>query len=309
MAETDIFNPTNWTAAGLTFNPNPSYGFTRKMGSNRQIARPRMGIYPERDVMNGGHVFSLMWVGTDLSTMQRINSFYHAFKAGYFTLIDQDNEGRHYVGRFMTEPEPSHPANGKYTLQGVVFEEMPRARMLQYPSNFVIDGHTINVVDDYLKPRVAMMQGAWTIQLSPTAPAGSTPQQPALLEAFDAIAAIGDWAQVEYVGFGFFMVFRLDPSLGTVNIFLDGNLIVQSLDLASGNNALLAGGLGASCIPTSSYGGVVGTSGGAAIDVILTVPNVSLDVHRVKVQAVGPNSSAASGSPYAIIFPQLTYIY
>jgi hypothetical protein len=299
MAETDIFNPTNWTAAGLVFNPNPSYGFTRKMGANRQLARPRFGIFPSRDIMNGGHIFSLSWLNTDITTAERIIAFYHDFKDGYFTIIDQDWNQRQYVGRFMTEPENAHPANGKYTFQGITFEEMPQARMLSYPTA-ALYGHPLNVVDDYLNPRVSMMQGAWTIQVSPLAsmfmpvPSLSTPSA---LEAFDALGTAGDWAATAYVGFGFQMMFRLAPTLGVINLLLDGNPVVTGLDLSNGTAAGLAGATLAvtAAVPVAELPAFV----------TVTMTGVPLDIHRIQVTAIGP--SVAGG--VSILFPQVTYIY
>ena len=123
MAESDILNPLDWPAAGLTWNPNPSYATSRKASPNRQIQRPRMGPWNTRDILNGGHVFSMSWIGTDLTTKQRIDQFYHSFKGGYFTYIDVDSGGRHFVGRFTSEPEAAETANGKWNIQGVTFEE------------------------------------------------------------------------------------------------------------------------------------------------------------------------------------------
>ena len=301
MAETDIFNPTNWVAAGLPFNPNPSYGFTRKMGANRQVTRPRLGLYPSRDSMNGGHIFSLAWLNTDITTAQRVIAFYHQSKHGYFTLIDQDWNQRQYVGRFMTEPELGHPANGKYSFQGVVFEEMPQARMLTYPS-LALYGHTLYVVDDYLNPLVALMQGTWATQVSALAPAGSTAQMPSALEAIDVAPVVGDWAQTGYVGFGFQMIFRLAATLGVINLYLDDVQIVGQLDLSNGTYTVAAG-------PTVT---VTAASGGTPATVTVTYINVPLDQHRVKVAVVGASGGgvvASAGGGTSIIYPALEYIY
>ncbi len=296
MAETDIFNPTNWQALGFAFNPNPSYGFTRKMGANRQVQRPRFGIYPSRDVLNGGHVFSLSWLNTDITTAERISSFYHNFKAGYFTLIDQDYNGRQYVGRFMTEPEISHPANSKYTIQGVVFEEMPRARMLQYPTNFAVDGHPLFVVDDYINPLAALMQGGWVTQISPlvAATGSSSSITPAAIEAYNQTAAVGDWAATGYVGFGFQMVFRIAANLGVVHILLDNNYIVEGLDLSTGNATQL---IGDTLTLTPSVG---------SVPAYVTLSEIAvLDAHVVKVVYAANSTGGGTG----MIFPPLTYIY
>lgn len=304
MAETDIFNPTNWQALGYPFNPNPSYGFERRMGANKQAQRPRLGLWVERDVMNGGHIFGLNWINTDVTVAERLIEFYHGFKAGYFTLIDQDWFGRQYVGRFMAQPNIVHTANAKYTCMGLLFEEMPQARMLTYPG--LQFGHPLNVVDDYLNPLAALMQGTWTIQISPLAAAtfttAPTLSTPAALEAIDLIAAVGDWAQTAYVGFGFQVVFRLSNTLGSVNVSLDGAVLVTGLDLSSGTATATAAGTTLA---------VTAAAGGVPAFATLASTSVPLDMHYVTVIAAGPStgSTAAGASTWSIVFPQVTYIY
>ena len=237
MAETDILNPPDWQSQGMPWNPNPGYGFSRKLGANRQTQRPRLGTFASRDVGNAGHSFTLQWIGVPLWMVQRILQFYHSFKHGYFTLIDADNNGRHYVGRFMSEPEQTHTANGKYSIQGLVFEEVPTARMLNYPSDWQNDGHTINVVDDFLNPLVATMQGDWVPNVVGGSTAGVTSTAPSAYEMYDFGGAVGDWAQLQYTGWGFQIAFRLSGTLGAVDIFLDGVQLVTGLDLSSGATA------------------------------------------------------------------------
>ena len=310
MAETDILNPLDWNQAPGAFNPNPSYGFSRKPANNRQLQRPRLGPINSRDVMNGGHIFSLSWVNTTLEIADRVTSFYHDFKDGYFTFIDIDGGYRHYVGRFTNEPNPQHTANGKYTIEGVVFEEIPTARMLQYPSDFDRYGHTLNVIDDYLKPRVALMQGAWVTQVSPLAGAGASSTAPSNFEAFNASAEVGDWAQTQYVGWGFRMSLRLAQYMGKVNIFLDGTQIVTSLDLSSGS-ATATSALAFLQVNLPVIPGLPST-------VQLTATSVPLDIHRVKIYAAGVGSGVVeANSPdlklptggSSIVYPALEYIY
>jgi hypothetical protein len=295
MAETDILNPTNWRDYGW-FNPNPSYSSGRKPTNNRQIQRPRMGPYNSRDLLNGGHIITMLWAGADLATVQRVEKFYHDFKDGYFTYIDVDNAGRHYVGRFTSEPEPRQTANGKWAIQSITFEEYPTARMLQYPCNFGIWGHPLNVADDNLKPRVALMQGNWSMEVSPLFPGGST-SAPAQLEAYNAAPAPGDWAQTQYVGWGFQMNLRLAANLGAINIFLDGTQIVTGLDLSTGNVTATVVGVTLTLVPP-----IINSLPTVAR---VQMTNVPLDQHRVKVYAAG--ASVAGGT--AVIYPALEYIY
>jgi hypothetical protein len=287
MAETDILNPTNWQTT-LDFNPNPSYGFSRKEGSNRQLQRPRMGTFITRDVVNGGNVFSLQWIGIPLSIVQRIKQLYHSYKNGYLTLIDVDAGGRNYVGRFTNEPEANHTANGKYNIQGLIFEEVPLARMLQYPNDWT-NGHTINVLDDFLNPLVAFMQGTWITQISPVAPAGSAANDPSVYECYNAAAVSGDAAQIGYVGWGFQMTLRLAAGLGLCCIYLDGAELVTDLNLTTGAYAAIAAP--ATLVVTET-------------SVQLTATNVPLNLHRL-----GLVVSASNTGPTHMIFPPVTFIY
>ena len=308
MAETDIFNPANWQAAGLAFNPNPSYGFSRRMGANRQVTRPRLGRYPSRDTENGGHVFSLGWVNTDQTTTDRIEAFYHNFKDGYFTLIDQDWNGRHYVGRFTSEPTPVHTANGKWTVQGVTFEEMPQARMLVYPS-LALYGHMVNVVDDWLYPRIALMQGGWVTQPAPVAPflapagfAGGA-NVPASYEAYNANALLNDWVQYGYTGFGFQLAFRLAPTFGAVDIYLDGVRLVEALDLSNGGSTPV------NVLGPQAQIEVSGTQ--LASFAVVTCVNCPLDMHLVKIIAtgVGAGNTTSGVATFSLAVPGITTIY
>jgi hypothetical protein len=299
MAETDILNPPGWqVTVNGGMNPNPSYGFSRKPGANRQQQRPRLGPFFSRDVGNGGHVFPLVWVGTDLATAQRVTKFYHDFKHGYFTFINPDWGGRHFVGTFTSEPATIETGNGKWTIQDATFEEVPTARMLQYPNDWANDGHPINVVDDYFPqgspaPRVALMQGAWVLQLDPRI-SGASATDPKAYEAFNAVPSGGDWAQMQYTGWGFQMTFRMANTLGKIHIALDGVEIVTALDLSAGTASA-----------TTAVASIAVSAFGSFSSVTVTAVSVPLDIHLVMVTYAG--AGAAAG--VSILFPALEYIY
>lgn len=302
MAETNILNPIDWQAQGMLFNPNPSYGFSRKMSNNRLLQRPRLGPFITRDVGNAGHVFPLSWVNTDLTTAQRVVKFYHDFKGGYFTFINPDWGSRHFVGRFTSEPEAVQTANGKWTIQGCLFEEVPTARMLAYPSDWINDGHTIYVVDDFFvnggfRPTVALMQGGWLAISS--SPLGLSSVDPSSY-IWQSAGVAGTWAQMQYTGWGFKMTFPINVTngfFGNLNVYLDAVMIVQDLDLSTG---IATGG-------SANIALSISLKQGTTIPqyVTLTVTNVPLDIHLVKVAYAGPGSSGGT----AIVFPPLTYMY
>lgn len=314
MAETDILNPTNWVALGMPFNPNPSYGFSRKMSNNRLMQRPRLGPFITRDVGNAGHIFPLSWVNTDLTTARRVTKFYHDFKHGYFTFINPDWGGRHFVGRFTSEPEAVQTANGKWTIQGCTFEEIPTARMLSYPSDWANDGHPLNVVDDFFPggtpmPLVAFMQGAWTLQQGIFYSTSATPlTDPASYGGFINAPAAGDWGQVQYTGWGFQMTFPLALSNGVVNVYLDGVEIIAGLDLSNGTCASSTSvvSLAVVTLPSVITRHVTGVQ--------VTVVNVPLDIHLVEVQVATTTGGAgtalvSAGGGTSAVFPPLEYIY
>ena len=319
MAETDILNPINWQALGYPFNPNPSYGFSRKMSNNRLMQRPRLGPFITRDVGNAGHSFPLSWVNTDLTTARRVVKFYHDFRNGYFTFVNPDWGGRNFVGRFTSEPEAVETANGKWTIQGALFEEIPTARMLTYPNDWVNDGHPLNVVDDFFTggtptPRVAFMQGAWTLtQVDfPGVTGGLSATDPTSYVGYIAAPIAGDWAQTQYTGWGFQMLFPLANAYGVVNIYLDGVEVVTGLDLSTGG---CASSLSSASVIGVTSAGILMTSGRGfgvtAAYVQVAVQNVSLDIHLVKVQVAGGPYTAtpSSGGGTSAIFPPLEYMY
>lgn len=276
MAETDILNPTKGWWDELGDNPNWSYGWVRKSASNKQLAQPRLGRRYSRELMNAGYTANLNYIDRPYSTVLYLKRFYEQFQGGYFTLIDRDGGYRHHVGNFTTAPDAVETANGKYTIQGLVFQECPQARMLNYPSDFDNSSHMIYSVDDYLDPLVAT-QGAWTPQLTP-AMAGTPLTAPSSYEMLNPAPVAGDFAQVEYVGWGFQMMFRTSALLGLCDIYIDGAIYISGLDLSTGNGPGIAGG---------------------AVQKI----DLPLDKHRVKVvaRAAAGAASRANGVIYPII--------
>jgi hypothetical protein len=301
MAETDILNPVQGFWAALGGNPTWNYDYTRKKANNKQEQTARLGYPTSRDITNAGHAFTWNWINRPLSVIERVENFYSDFKDGYFTVIDWDNGERQFVGRFLDTPNTKEVENGLWTIQGLAFQERPRSRMLVYPGDFTNWGHPLNVADDDLNPRVALMQGTWLIQPIPIS-STFTASMPATLEAIDVTPAAGDWAQTAYVGFGFQFVFRLAANLGTITISLDGTAIA-TLDLSNGTATGVASGVTAVVTNGGNYPNPGFYYSGSFCT--LTFQNVQLDMHYVTIAYAG--ASAAGG--VSIIFPQLTYIY
>jgi hypothetical protein len=294
VAETDILNPVRGYWDELGDNPNWSYGWVRKTSTNKQIAKPRLGRRYSRELLNGGYSGNLLYIDRPYSTVLYLKRFFEQFQSGYFTLIDRDGGHRHHVGNFTTEPNAVQQANGKYTIQGLTFEEAPQARMLEYPNDFEKSSHWIFTLDDYLSPRVAS-QGTWVPQLTP-AMAGTTLNAPTSYELFNATPVAGDIAQVEYVGWGFQMTFRNDPSFGICSIYVDEHLFISNLNLSTG---ISVGGAFADPTNPFAVGGIYHAppiAGGF----VQCLP-LPLDKHRVKV--------VASGGPQPIIFPAIQVMH
>ncbi len=381
MAETDILNPSRGFDETLGFNANWSYGTPRQTAANTVFAKARLGSPFARDVANQGYAFELYFIDKPYAAVQRLVQFYQQFKNGYFTLIDWDGGGRHHVGRFTTAPNPQQTQNGKYTVQRLIFEEVPTARMVQYPNDWDASSHFIYVVDDFLNPR-AGFQGSWiattpasylygfiastnyylssglnphyilqiNLQGAQLFPAGTQvvlegltaqPQLngyvgvvdisnsgdfifsgsptgarigvftetgtaavpglsapgPAAYLLQDLNAAAGDFAQVQYVGWGFQVAFPLAANQGICNVELDGVAVLTSLDLSTGT-----------CTPATNAGIRTALSIVRGVSYLtLTVPNVALDMHRVAVVATGTKNANATAT--TVIFPPVQVMH
>lgn len=297
MAETDILNPVQKWWDVLKDNPNWNYGWIRKTAANKVLAKPRLGRRYSRELLNAGYSGTLLYLERPYSTVLYLKRFYEQFQGGYFTIIDYDGCGRHHVGNFTTEPKEVQTSNGKYAIQGLEFEECPQARMLEYPSRFDISSHSIYVVGDYLQPDIGYMdphvatQGAWLAALTP-AMAGSSVNQPSSYEMLNAAPAGGDFAQVEYVGWGFQMVFRADPLLGLVDIWVDGSIYIAGFDLSQAAPA----GNPSWWVPANE-----GQPGR------IQKLDMPLDKHRIKIVALNTLGLASTAS--GAIFPAIQVMH
>ncbi len=300
MAETDILNPQQYYWPAIGDNPNPSYGFTRKVNSNSQLAKTRRGNWYQRENANDGYAFAMSFMNRPYSMMLRLKQFYEIGKSGYFTYIDYDGGQRHHVGRFTSQPNPTQVANGKYNCQNLIFEEIPQARMLQYPSNLYSWSRTINVVDDFLSNNCAFQGTGWTLQQSPYLLATEFPMPsvnaPSSYELFTATPAAGDFAQIQYVGWGFQLSFRPPgTNIGTFDLYVDGALVASRVDLFGGNCANIypytppVAGLSTAtspfALPIFAPGsfGLTGSPTGSLSTFFM--PSMPLDTHRVKIVA------------------------
>jgi hypothetical protein len=247
MAQTDILNPVRGWDPQLGDSMNPDYGFTRKRAATRGVQKAVGGTPYTRELGNTGHTFVFSWLGRTLNCVRRLKWYYEQYEDGFFTLIDWDGGGRHYVGRFTTEIAAIETANNKWDVQNVQFDEIPTLPMLQYPSNWAADAIDLYPFNDFGDQKLAT-QGTWATTVRNF---GGV-----LRTTADDAGAIGDWAQHEYRGYGFQLWMLTGAGQGTVNIFLDG-IEVGTVNLATSGVAL---------VPVKVFEKV----------------NVPLDIHRVQ---------------------------
>jgi hypothetical protein len=296
LANTDIFNPVIRWSEALGFNPNWSYRSPRRTAANYAFSKAAFGRRQTRAIGNDGYSFDLTFVDRPIAQVLYIRRFYEQFQNGFFTLIDYDNDDRNHVGNFTAYQDDTETANNKYTIR-VTFTEMPGALALTGPSDWANSSRYIHVVDDWMKWMVATQGAAWLLQQTPAAVAVGAPQSdPSTYEMFEAAPAAGDFAQVEYIGWGFSLPLRQAATLGIVNVFLDGKEIVAGLDLST---------YAYTSVKTTPDNAVVNLLAGSGVTTIQTT-GVSLGRHRLKIVATGTKNAAATAA--GILFPVVQVI-
>jgi hypothetical protein len=254
VAQTDILNPTP------THPLNPDYGFQKKRPLTHLNAKANQGAPYFREITDTGHQFSLSWNDKLASHARKLKWYYEQYRDGFFTLIDHDGGGRHYVGRFSQPVEPSPTGNNRWSVQQVLFDEVPLAPMLKYPSDWNNDAIWRLLLNDFGDRMTAAVAGTWTL-------AANAQARSAYLFA-DTTPANTDQVTYVYAGYGFQFWAPKAGNGGQANIVLDG-VAVGAVDF-------------------------YGASG--ASQMLLEVQNVSLGIHTVTLQPTGAKDSASSGT-------------
>jgi hypothetical protein len=267
MSEQVVLNPvqSGWDPI-IMDNMNPNYGFTRKRPVTRLNKKAVGGVPYSRELQNTGHSFTFSWISRSWLCVQRLKWFYEQFEDGYFTIIDWDGGGRHYVGHFTSEVSPVPTSNGRWDVQGVTFEEIPTVPMKQYPSDWDHDSITVNVSNDYGDQKVAL-SGAWTVNAQAMLDGNGNETS---YQTADDPGTAGDWAQYEYRGYGFRLYLRKGPAFGQCNLVVDG---VQQANLID-------------CYAAANFGP-------SLVQETLALP---LDYHRVQVLCSGNKNANASAA-------------
>ncbi len=269
MAETDILNPVSKWVDDIRDNPSPDYGFSNNRPDLRVRVKPPAGYYDSREVANDGRTITLSWINRSYECMQHVCKFAAQFEDEYCTIIDHDGGGRHYVGHFEGDLTPIQNSNDSYDLRDAKFVEDPGAPMLKYPNDWNRDGIVLNV---------STVRGKMNAAISGTWNAGVLPLDDINVKTLTSSAA-NDWLQMQYRGYAFIVEMAQGRSYGQCRVYLDGvlqtpidingNALSQTIDCyADQDDALMS----------ITFGDAI-----------------PLDLHRVKVVALGTKNPASSG--------------
>jgi hypothetical protein len=256
MAQTDILNPTP------THPLNPDYGFQKKRPLTHLSAKANQGSPYFREVTDTGHQFSLSWNDKLASHARKLKWYYEQYRDGFFTLIDHDGGGRHYVGRFSQPVEPSPTGNNRWSVQQVVFDEVPLAPMLVYPNDWNDDAVWRLLLNDFGDRMAAIVAGTWALE-------SSQPQAKSGCLLLDAAPANTDQVTYVYAGYGFQFWAPKASNGGLANILLDG-VMVGTVDFYA--------------------------AAATASQMLLQVQNVVLGIHTVTLQPTATKDSASSSA-------------
>lgn len=262
MPETAILNASAAWDDTIQDSTTPDYGFTRKRPSTRAVAKPAAGRPWSLETSNSGHVFSLGWISRSYLCAQRLKQFYEQYEDGYFTLIDHDGGGRHYVGHFTGEFPIVQTGNDRYDVQGLTFEEIPGVPMIEYPSDWDNDAVALRPLNDY-GDLMLSVSGTWAQRTQQSA------DGLAVTTLYNDGMRAGDWATYEYRGYGFRIWMQSGPACGQVQIILDG-AVLGTVDLY---NAIDLGS-----------------------QMVFERGALSLDIHRLKVVMLGTKNAASSSA-------------
>jgi len=274
MPASDILNPTTTWDEAIEDSMTPNYGFTRKRTSTKLNKKAVGGTPWTRETQNTGHSFSFSWNMRSWACVQRLKRYYEQYEDGFFTIIDWDGGGRHYVGRFTSEVIPVETGNGIWDVQNVTFDEIPQQAMVEYPSDWDHDAVAFFVTNDFGDQKLAF-NGAWT-QTARTAVAGAQGTAHVSLTTvgtpyvtMDDPGTSGDWACYEYRGYGFRLYMLKGTGFGQAGIYIDG-VLLETVDLYNATD--------------------IGPQ------IVVTQQDMPLDFHRVKVICNGAKNASATGA-------------
>ncbi len=254
MSQLEVLNPTP------THPLNPDYGFQKKRPLTHLNAKGNQGPAYFREITDQGHQFSLNWIDKLAHDARRLKWYYEQFRKGFFTIIDHEGGGRHYVGRFTQPVEPVPTSHNHWSIQQVTFDEMPGAPMLIYPNNWQEDAIWECLLNDWGDRETAAVSGTWTLAADALARSG--------YHFANGGTVVTDQAAYVYAGYGFQFWAPTGPAYGQATILLDGTS-VGNVDFYSANATPAA--------------------------MLLQQQNVSLGIHTVTLQPLNTKNAASSG--------------
>lgn len=251
MAETDILNANIHWDRSLEDAPGPDFGWSRLRASQLATAKAAGGGPFYRTIGNGGHSTQFSWLNRSQKLSDFLKQWAEQHEDGFFTIIDHDGGGRHYVGTFSGDTPVSEAGNDRYNMQGWTFVETPGAPMLEYPGNW--DSWAVMELpwSDFGTLRTAF-SGNWTRPAAVSGDDGFT-RTPNALQ--NLAPAVGDSLTHEYRGYGFRLWANQGNTYGKANVLVDG-VLQGTVNLVSDTE--------------------IGSQ------VVFEWPNVSLGIHRVQ---------------------------
>jgi hypothetical protein len=261
MPATDILNPTP------TDPLNPDYGWQKKRPTTQTMLKAASGPAYFREITDVGHQFALNF-GTTLDSQKawadiaRLKRYFEQYRGGYFTIIDHEGNGRQFVGRFTAPVEPIPVGHNRWAAQNVLFEEVPGATMVSYPSDWDNEAIFFYTLDDFgdLSPAVDDFAN-WTLGVDA---AGALSPDSQDLQSAVTNAAV----RLSYVGWGVQIYAPTGPDRGIANVYVDGNFVGAVDQYAAA--------------PTASAS-------------LLTVTDLPLGIYVVKVVCTGTANPSSSG--------------
>ena len=220
MPQSDILNPTPRHFL------NPDYSYARKRPLTHLNQKANRGVPFFRDITDVGHQFLLSWQDRPVEAADKLKWYYEQYRDGFFTWVDHEGGGRHYVGRFSTDVEPMPTAHNHWDIQMVTFDEIPGVPMLKYPHRWDKDAVWALLMNDFGDVMV-QTSGSWTL----TAEAGSVSGY----RFYGANNTPTDFAAYQYYGYGFQFWSRNGAGLGIGALSLDGTAL-DNIDFYSASS-------------------------------------------------------------------------
>ena len=279
MPETLILNPRKGYDPLYGDSLSPNYGFKTVNPNSRLSVKPSGGHSSSREISNEGRTFTLSWTKRPRATIERLQQIAEQTEDGYFTIVDHDRGGRHYVGNFVGDRPVTQDSNNSHSAQGWTFQETPGAPMVKYPSDWDKWSIPFYAQNDYGESLIATGGANWSV-VPPPANAVAL-DDPYYATLANTGVTVGDFMQVEYRGFGFQLWMNVGPAQGQVQVLLDGT-------------ALTSGQVEGAAPVNGMFDLYQPANGGPQL--IVSLANVPLDLHRVKVIVLASKNAAATAA-------------